>query len=66
MMLTLHYWFFVFLYQLGDINKLSESGFNTVESIAFASKKTLSSVKGISEAKAIKLSGIFISHNVMY
>lgn len=38
-----------------DIKKLQESGFHTVESVAFAPKKHLIMVKGISEAKADKL-----------
>jgi DNA repair protein RAD51 len=39
----------------GDIKKLQEGGFNTVESIAFTTKKILTNVKGISEAKAEKI-----------
>lgn len=39
----------------GDIKKLQEGGFYTVESVAFAPKKHLVSIKGISEAKADKL-----------
>jgi len=38
-----------------DIKKLQEAGFNTVESIAYSTKKTLAAVKNISEAKADKL-----------
>jgi DNA repair protein RAD51 len=38
-----------------DVKKLVESGFHTVESIAYSTKKTLCSVKGISEAKAEKI-----------
>jgi len=38
-----------------DIKKLKDAGYNTVESIAYATKKTLSSIKTISEAKADKL-----------
>jgi DNA repair protein RAD51 len=38
-----------------DLKKLKENGFQTVESIAFATKKTLLGIKGISEAKADKL-----------
>ena len=38
-----------------DIKKLQEAGFCTVESIAFAPRKSLLAVKGISEAKADKL-----------
>lgn len=39
----------------GDIKKLIEAGFNTVESIAFAPRKAILAVKGISEIKAEKL-----------
>lgn len=39
----------------GDIKKLKESGYHTVEAIAYAPKKNLLTVKGISEAKAEKL-----------
>eukprot|EP01134_Creolimax_fragrantissima_P003301 CFRG3301T1 len=39
----------------GDIKKLAEAGFHTVESIAYTTKKTLCNIKGISEAKADKL-----------
>ncbi|ORZ01447.1 hypothetical protein BCR43DRAFT_179070 [Syncephalastrum racemosum] len=38
-----------------DIKKLQEAGFYTVEAIAYAPKKTLLAVKGISENKADKL-----------
>ena len=38
-----------------DIKKLQEAGFCTVESIAFAPRKNLLAVKGISDAKADKL-----------
>ena len=38
-----------------DIKKLQEGGFNTVEAVAFSTKKTLIAVKGISEAKADKI-----------
>jgi len=38
-----------------DVKKLMESGFYTVESIAYSTRKTLAAVKGISEAKADKL-----------
>eukprot|EP01096_Ripella_sp_DP13-Kostka_P016618 TRINITY_DN8154_c0_g1_i1.p1 TRINITY_DN8154_c0_g1~~TRINITY_DN8154_c0_g1_i1.p1 ORF type:complete len:363 (+),score=181.82 TRINITY_DN8154_c0_g1_i1:59-1090(+) len=38
-----------------DVKKLSEGGFNTVESIAFATRKSLCAVKGITEPKADKL-----------
>ncbi|CAK9302150.1 unnamed protein product [Gordionus sp. m RMFG-2023] len=39
----------------GDIKKLEESGFYTIESIAFAPKKQILTIKGISEAKADKI-----------
>lgn len=39
----------------GDIKKLQEAGYHTVESIAFAPKKSLITIKGISEAKAEKI-----------
>ncbi|GBN68385.1 DNA repair protein rhp51 [Araneus ventricosus] len=43
----------------GDIKKLQEAGFYTVESVAFTPKKCLLAIKGISEAKADK---IMVSH----
>lgn len=39
----------------GDCKKLQEAGFFTVESIAYAHKKTLIAIKGFSEAKVEKL-----------
>ncbi|XP_018324343.1 DNA repair protein RAD51 homolog 1 [Agrilus planipennis] len=39
----------------GDIKKLEEAGYHTVESIAYAPKKFLISIKGISDAKAEKI-----------
>uniref|UniRef100_A0A182QW53 DNA repair protein RAD51 homolog n=1 Tax=Anopheles farauti TaxID=69004 RepID=A0A182QW53_9DIPT len=39
----------------GDIKKLAEAGFHTVESVAYAPKKQLLTIKGISEAKADKI-----------
>ncbi|XP_060533244.1 DNA repair protein RAD51 homolog 1 [Cylas formicarius] len=39
----------------GDIKKLEESGYHTIESVAFAPKKHLLTIKGISEAKADKI-----------
>ncbi|CAG7718085.1 unnamed protein product, partial [Allacma fusca] len=39
----------------GDIKKLQEAGFHTVESVAFTPKKCLIGIKGISEAKAEKI-----------
>lgn len=38
-----------------DVKKLMEGGFATVESVAYATKKMLIAVKGISEAKADKI-----------
>lgn len=38
-----------------DVKKLEEAGFHTVEAVAFAPKKQLLAIKGISEAKADKL-----------
>jgi len=40
-----------------DVKKLMEAGFHTVESVAFAPKKQLLCIKGISEAKADKMLG---------
>lgn len=37
------------------MKKISEAGFNTVESVAYSTKKQLLAIKGISEAKADKL-----------
>ncbi|CAL7951206.1 unnamed protein product [Xylocopa violacea] len=39
----------------GDIKKLEEAGYYTVEAIAYATKKCLIAIKGISEAKADKI-----------
>ncbi|KAK4883832.1 hypothetical protein RN001_000103 [Aquatica leii] len=38
-----------------DIKKLEDAGYHTVESVAFAPKKFLMTIKGISEAKADKM-----------
>eukprot|EP01027_Heterolobosea_sp_BB2_P011691 GEZU01017007.1.p1 GENE.GEZU01017007.1~~GEZU01017007.1.p1 ORF type:complete len:347 (-),score=113.93 GEZU01017007.1:612-1652(-) len=38
-----------------DIKKLQEAGFHTVESVAYAPKKQLLAIKGISDAKADKI-----------
>lgn len=38
-----------------DVKKLEEKGYYTVESVAFAPKKALLEIKGISEAKADKI-----------
>ena len=43
-----------------DISKLQDAGYQTIDSIAMATKKALISVKGISESKADKL--IELSH----
>lgn len=45
----------------GDIKKLQEAGYHTIESVAFATKKHLITIKGISEAKADK---ILVSFNI--
>jgi DNA repair protein RAD51 len=39
----------------GDIKKMMEVGYNTVESVVYAPKKHLLTIKGISEAKADKI-----------
>eukprot|EP00042_Codosiga_hollandica_P038182 m.308294 g.308294 ORF g.308294 m.308294 type:complete len:333 (+) comp55327_c0_seq33:1061-2059(+) len=39
----------------GDIRKLEEAGFYTVEAVAYAPRKALISIKGISEVKADKI-----------
>nr|SVE76489.1 EOG090X0906 [Daphnia longispina] len=39
----------------GDLKKLQEAGYHTVESVAYVPKKTLITIKGISEAKADKI-----------
>ena len=39
----------------GDIKKLEEAGFHTVEAVAFTPKKHLIIVKGLSEAKVDKI-----------
>ena len=38
-----------------DIKKLSDSGLNTIESVAYTPKKVLMQIKGISEQKADKI-----------
>ena len=37
------------------MKKLEDAGYHTVESVAFAPKKTLIAIKGISDAKADKI-----------
>ena len=39
----------------GDVKKLMEAGYNTVESVVYAPKKNLLTIKGVSEAKADKI-----------
>nr|CAG4651963.1 EOG090X0906 [Triops cancriformis] len=39
----------------GDVKKLAEAGYHTVESVAFAPKKAIMAIKGLSEAKAEKM-----------
>ena len=39
----------------GDIKKMEEAGFHTVEAVAFTPKKHLIIVKGLSEAKVDKI-----------
>eukprot|EP01100_Stratorugosa_tubuloviscum_P000859 TRINITY_DN1191_c5_g1_i1.p1 TRINITY_DN1191_c5_g1~~TRINITY_DN1191_c5_g1_i1.p1 ORF type:complete len:345 (+),score=198.52 TRINITY_DN1191_c5_g1_i1:130-1164(+) len=41
--------------QSSDIKKLAEAGLHTVEAVAYSTKKSLMSIKGISENKADKL-----------
>jgi len=46
-----------------DIKKLKDGGYNTAESVCYATKKQLCEIKGISEAKAEKLAeaaGMFV------
>ncbi len=38
-----------------DIRKLEDAGFHTIEAVAYAPKKELLNIKGISEAKADKI-----------
>jgi len=40
-----------------DLKKMKESGFHTVEAVAFATMKQICEVKGISENKALKIQG---------
>lgn len=49
------------------MKKLEEAGFHTVEAVAYAPKKELLNIKGISEAKADKiLVRIFWNFNPRY
>lgn len=45
-----------------DVKKLEEGGYYTVESVAFAHKKELLAIKGISEAKADKILAEAVKH----
>lgn len=38
-----------------DVKKMEEAGYFTVEAVAYAPKKSLLAIKGISEAKADKI-----------
>ena len=38
-----------------DLKKLQEAGYNTIEAVAFAPRKDLIAIKGISEQKADKI-----------
>lgn len=38
-----------------DIKKLEDAGFHTIEAVAYAPKKELLNIKGISETKAEKI-----------
>lgn len=38
-----------------DVKKLEDAGFHTIEAVAYAPKKELLNIKGISEAKADKI-----------
>jgi hypothetical protein len=44
-----------------DIKKLKDAGYHTVEAVAFAPKKELLAIKGISEVKADKFLVCFIA-----
>ncbi len=39
----------------GDVKKLQEGGYSTVEAVAYAPKKEIVNIKGISDAKADKI-----------
>ena len=39
----------------GDIKKLAEQGYHTVEAIAYSTKRNLQKIKGVSDQKAEKL-----------
>ena len=38
-----------------DISKLRDAGFNSIESVTYSTKKTLVSIKGLSEIKVEKI-----------
>ena len=42
--------------QAGDVKKLKQAGFFTVDKLAMTSKRKLTQIKGISDAKAEKIS----------
>jgi DNA repair protein RAD51 len=44
-----------FGFSTAEINKLKDAGFHTIESLAYTPKKTLLTIKGISDAKADKI-----------
>lgn len=41
--------------QSGDIKKLMDAGYHTIESVAYSLKKNIAAIKNISEIKADKL-----------
>ena len=56
--MTPFYEFFIFQshgISAHDVKKLGDAGYHTVESVAYAPKKALITIKGISEAKADKI-----------
>lgn len=48
------------------MKKLEEAGFHTVEAVAYAPKKELLNIKGISEAKADKILVIILNTVIIY
>ena len=40
---------------VSDISKLRDAGFNSIESVTYSTKKTLVSIKGLSEIKVEKI-----------
>ena len=49
-----------------DCKKLQEAGYFTVEAVAYATKKALISVKGISEQKVFKIVLYFAFRSAYY